>query len=263
MAYPAVLIHGMWCTGRSWTRVAELLRARGFDCYCPNLPAHEAVPDQPLQVGAKSLKDYFSFLENYIQQQAFTQPPVLIGHSMGGLLAQMLAARIKPLALVLLTPGAPAGINPLRLSNLIAFTPHFLRWGFWRKGYKLSPQLARRYAYNGVPVDIQMRIYDSFLHESGRAICEMGFPWADWQGAARMEPGQVQCPMYVVGCARDGLTPLAVVKKVAALYPQAALRIYDARSHWVIDDPDTEDMVHEVAGWLQPMVQRQQRQKAA
>jgi len=39
----------------------------------------------------------------------------------------------------------------LRLKNTLAFLPHFLRWGFWRKPYKLSPAAARRYAYNGWP----------------------------------------------------------------------------------------------------------------
>ena len=61
----------------------------------------------------------------------------------------------------------------------------------------------------------------------------------------------------------DGLVPPGVVKRVAARYPQATLRVYPGRSHWVIDDAQTEDMVHEIAGWLQPMVQRAARSKAA
>ena len=263
MGYPTVLIHGMWCTGRNWSRVVECLGPRGYDCHAPDLPAHEATPDQPLQVGAQSLTDYLAFLEDYVARQNFSQPPILIGHSMGGWLAQALAARTKPLALVLLTPAAPAGINGLRLSNLAAFGLHFLRWGFWHKPYKISPGLARKYAYNGLSPEQQNRLYSGLLHESGRATAELAMWWADFGNAARVDRRQVQCPVYVVGCAGDGLTPLPVVKKVAALYAQSSLRIYTSRSHWVIDDAETEDMVHEFAGWLQPMVQKAQRQKAA
>lgn len=263
MGYPVILIHGMWCTGRNWDRIAGVLKTRGYDCHTPNLPAHEPVADQPLQVGAKSVKDYLAFLEDYIARQNFAAPPVIIGHSMGGWLAQALAARMPALALVLLTPAAPAGINGLRLSNLIVFTPHFARWGFWRKPYKISMNLARKYAFNGVAPAEQDRLYAGLVHESGRVPFELGLWWADFGGAAKIESGKVKCPVYVVGCADDGLTPLPVVKQVAALYPQASLRIYLGRSHWVIDDAETEDMVHEVAGWLQPMVQKAQRQKAA
>lgn len=263
MGYPALLIHGMWCTGRNWDRIGALLQERGYEVHAPTLPAHEPVADQPLQVGAKSLNDYLAFLGDYVRQQNFSHPPVLIGHSMGGFLAQKLATQTDALALVLLTPAAPAGINGLRWSNLVAFTPHFARWGFWRKPHKPSPGMARRYATNGLDLANQTRIYEGMVHESGRAATELGFWWADPTGAARAETARVKCPVYVVGCAGDGLTPLSVVKKVAALYPGAALRQYGERSHWVIDDPETEDMVHEFAGWLQPMVRKAQRQNAA
>lgn len=263
MGYPVVLIHGMWCTGRNWDRMAGLLRARGYDCHTPDLPAHEAEPDQPLQVAAKSLADYLAHLEDYIRRQNFSRPPVLIGHSMGGWLAQALAARVPALALVLLTPAAPAGINGLRLSNLIAFGPHFLRWGFWRKAYKPSVGMAARYLYNGLVPSEQTRLYSGLVHESGKVATELGLWWLGLGAAARIDTTRVQCPVYVVGCAGDGLTPLPVVRKVAALYPQASLRVYGSRSHWVIDDPETDDTVHEFAGWLQPMVQRMQRQVAA
>jgi pimeloyl-ACP methyl ester carboxylesterase len=263
VGYPVVLIHGMWCTGRSWDRVAGLLRARGYDCHAPNLPAHEPVPDQPLHVGARSLKEYLAFLEDYIARQNFSQPPVLIGHSMGGWLAQALAARLPVLATVLLTPAAPAGINGIRWRTLLAFLPHFLRWGFWRKPFKPTMPAARRYAFNGIPAAEQERLYGGMVHESGRAPFELGFWWLDAGGTARVDTAKVKGPVYVVGCGGDGLTPLPVVRKVAALYPQAALRVYDRRSHWVIDDAETENMVHEIAGWLQPLVRREQRQKAA
>lgn len=259
MGHPVLLIHGMWCSSRNWDRIVGILEPRGYDCHAPSLPGHEPGADQPQQVGAKSVKEYLDFLEQYVRAQNFSQPPILIGHSMGGFLAQALAARIPAFALVLLTPAPPSGINPLRWSNVFAFLPHFLRWGFWRKPYKLSPSRAARWAYNGLSADHQRRLHADMVHESGRAAFELGFPWLDFGRAARVDTARVQCPVYVVSCVGDGLVPAAVVKKVAALYPQSSLRQYLDRSHWVIDDDQTDDMMVSICGWLRPFEQRAAR----
>ena len=256
MGYPVLMIHGMWCTGANWSRIKELMAPRGYDCHAPTLPAHEPGPNQAHDVASKSLTDYLVFLEDYIQKQNFSRPPILIGHSMGGWLVQALAARSKPLAAVLLTPAAPAGIISLRWSNLTVFTPHFLRWAFWRKPYLLSRSMAERYAYNGLAPADQERLYKGLVHESGRTPFELGMWWADSRHAARIDTSQVKCPLYVVSCGTDGLVPAAVVKKVAALYLQVSQRIYPVRSHWVIDDEETEEMVNEICGWLRPYEQR-------
>lgn len=263
MGYPVILIHGMWCSPRNWDRIVSILEPRGYDCHAVCLPGHEDTPDQAQRVGAKSLKEYSAFLEDYVRAQNFTQPPIIIGHSMGGFLAQALAAKIKALALVLLTPAAPAGINSLRWSNLMAFLPHFFRWGYWRKPYKLTPERAQRYAYNGLPVVEQQRLYSMMLHESGRVPFELGMWWMDFGNAARIDTSAVQCPVYLVSCSGDGLVPAAVVKKVAALYPQSSLRQYMDRSHWVIDDDQTDDMMVSICGWLRPFEQRAARGQSA
>ncbi|HSW14518.1 MAG TPA: alpha/beta fold hydrolase [Solimonas sp.] len=256
MKTPVVLIHGMWCTAADWTRVRELLAPRGYDCHVPTLPAHEPTADQPLRVGDKSLRDYLAFLEDYIRQQNFERPPVLIGHSMGGLLAQQLAARINPFALVLLTPVAPWGLNSVGAGNLGVALPAFSRWGFWRRPYKPTPQVAARHAHNGLSGDRQKKYYERMVHESGRVAYEIALWWADWSKASAVEASAVRCPVYVVSCGEDGLTPAFAVRKVAGLYPQAAHRHYPQRGHWVIDDDETEEMIHGICGWLRPLEQR-------
>lgn len=262
MGYPVVLIHGMWCTGASWQRVRELLEPRGYDCLAPSLPAHEAVPDQPLQVRAQGLRDYLAFLEASIAAIADPRPPILIGHSMGGLLAQQLAARLKPLALVLLAPAAPSGINSLRASNFPVCLPWMVGGRFWRNPQKPSYERAVKSLFNGVPPDRHRRLYEGLVHESGRATAEIAMWWADFGRAAAVDARAVECPVYIVSCGEDRLTPGSVVRKTAALYPQASLRHYPQRGHWVIDDEETEEMMHAICGWLRPLEQRVMRGSA-
>ena len=255
MARPIVLIHGMWCTSANFDRMVEGLKPRGHACFAPTLPAHEVGASHP-EVGGKSLRDYLSFLEEYVRRQNFAEAPILIGHSMGGLLAQQLAARIQPFALVLLAPAAPAGLLGLRASNLVSFTPVVARWGWWRRPQKLSYGGYVRRAYNGVPPEKHRALYQGMVEESGRAVFEIGFWFLDGGHASRLDAAAIRCPVYVVSCGADRLTPAAVVRKIAGLYPQASLRHYPDRGHWVLDDTETDEMTTEIANWLQGHEQR-------
>ena len=84
MAYPVILIHGMSCTGANLKRVASLMTQRGYKCLAPTLPAHDASPDQPLQVGRQSLRDYLTFLEQIVATREDQRPPIIIGTFDGG-----------------------------------------------------------------------------------------------------------------------------------------------------------------------------------
>ncbi len=259
MGYPVVLIHGMWSTGASWARIQGLLEARGYPCYAPTLPGHAPVPEQPLQVGARSLRDYLQFLESWVAEQQFDRPPILIGHSMGALLAQQLATRINPLALTLLTPAASRGINNLAWSNVVAFAPWLLSGAFWRNPHKPSARRASISLFNGIAPERHQKLYEGLVHESGRAAAEIGFWWADGSRASTVRSEDVRCPVYVVSCGADRLTPAPVVRRIVARYPSVALRYYPARGHWVIDDEDTEEMMHSICGWLRPLEQRHEK----
>lgn len=253
MGQPLVLIHGMWCNTRHLARLDELFSARTYDCHRPSLPHHEPAAGQADAVAALSLKEYVHHLKNHIAALNLSRPPVLVGHSMGGLVAQQLAAEIPTAALVLLTPAPPAGINAV-VPRVIRWSL-LLRWGFWKRPLHLSPERARRYAVNGLHSSHQEKLISSLVYESGRVLSEIAFWWADAARAARVDATAVKCPVYVVSAGQDWLTPSSVVKKVAARYAKSTHRHWPGRSHWVIDDLDTEDMVHEIDGWLRPILQ--------
>ncbi|NKF23782.1 alpha/beta hydrolase [Solimonas marina] len=259
MGYPVVLVHGMWCTSASWKRVVDILSPRGYDCYVPSLPAHDDSTDQPLQVRRQSLRDYLDAIERGVAERDFAHPPIVIGHSMGGLLAQQLATRIKPLAMVLLTPATPRGINALTPTVFAAFLPWLLGGAFWRNPHKLGFAHAQRYAFNGVPVDRHRALYESLVHESGRAAFELGLWPLDFSRASLVHSAKVECPVYIVSCGKDRLTPAGVVRKLMKRYRHATLRHYAERGHWVIDDDETEEMMHAICGWLRPYEQRHLR----
>ena len=93
---------------------------------------HDVNPDEPPHplLGNISLLDYAEDLEREVRK--FENPPILMGHSMGGLMAQILASRGLATALVLLTPASPHGIMALKPSVIKSFWSVMKKWGFWK-----------------------------------------------------------------------------------------------------------------------------------
>jgi len=108
------MIHGAFCAGWVFEEWTEYFQALGYKCYSPDLPYHDQGPHASAdpRLASTGLLDYAHWLESYIDSLDLDTPPILIGHSMGGLLAQMLAARAKASAIVLLAPSAPWGVLP-------------------------------------------------------------------------------------------------------------------------------------------------------
>lgn len=250
MAQSVVLIHGMWCTAGNWQKVRQLLGARGYHCLVPSLPAHDARSDQPLQVRGQRLLGYLRHLEQVIAEQPFTRSPILIGHGMGAALAEQLAPRVGAMAQVLLTPTMPAGFSA---SSLVALAPQFLLSSV-RGVHKPGFEWARRYLFNGLAQERQRALYETLVHESVRGALELGL--GRLAGADFASNRIASCPSYVVSCGRDRLVPARVGRKLARRHVGAALRHYPQRGHWVIDDDDTEEMLHGICSWLRPFERR-------
>ncbi len=209
--------------------------------------APEELPDP--QLGATSLLDYVGDLEKKIYR--LDAPPILMGHSMGGLLAQMLGSRGLAKALVLLIPAPPSGIIALKPSVIRSFWSGFAKWGFWRKPMRQTFNEAVYSMSHLLPVEEQKRIFSLFVYESGRAVYEIGFWFLDRKGAAQVDEAKVTCPVLVVAGSQDRITPASVVRKVAANYKSVSTyKEFPNHAHWVIDEPHWEEVVEYVCDWL-------------
>jgi len=130
MAKTIFMIHGMWGGGHVWDHYKPFFEAQGYRVITPTLRFHEEQyrTVAPEALGTVSLLDYVADLEAQIR--ALDEKPILMGHSMGGLLAQILASRGLAQSLVLLTSAPPAGILALRPSSTKTFLSVLTKWGF-------------------------------------------------------------------------------------------------------------------------------------
>lgn len=245
------MIHGMWGGPWYWENYKGLLESRGYRCVATTLRFHDMNPtDTPNpQLGTTSLLDYANDLEQEIRQLGVT--PVVMGHSMGGLLAQILGSRGLAKALVLLTPGSPSGINAITPSVIKSFWSIQTKWNFWKKPIRQTFEEAAYSALHLLPPDEQKKAYMRFVYESGQAACEAGYWMIDSKRASKVDEEKVVCPVLVIAGSKDRIVPASVVRQVAQKYKQVTTyREFKDHAHWVVGEPGWQEVANFVISWL-------------
>lgn len=245
------MIHGMFCGAWAWDNYRHFWGDKGYQCIPVTLRYHDISPDAAPdpRLGTASLLDYAADLENEIRRLDDT--PILVGHSMGALLSQILVSRGLGKAAVLLTPASPAGIMALKPSVIRSFRDSLTRWGFWKKPMRLSFRSAAYAVLNRMPPEQQKQVYSRFVYESGRASAEIGFWFLDAGQAAKVDESQISCPILVIGCSQDKITPISVVQKVAAKYKTVSDYVeFTDHAHWVFAEPGWQDIASHVDQWI-------------
>ena len=122
---PVVFVHGLWLLPSSWDRWATLFEEAGFTALTPGWPDDpetvaeaNAHPEVMANKTVGQVADHFSEIVRKL-----TQRPVVIGHSFGGLLAQILAGRGQSAATVAIDPAPFRGVLPLPFSALKSAWP--------------------------------------------------------------------------------------------------------------------------------------------
>ena len=249
------MIHGMWTGPWIWQNYKSLFEKKGYHCVTTTLRFHNMEPkDTPHpQLGTTSLLDYVEDLEQEIQQLGLN--PIVMGHSMGGLLAQILASRGLAKALVLLTPASPAGIMALTPSVIKSFWSVQTKWGFWNKPMRQTFDEAVYSMLHLVSVEEQRETYDKFVYESGRAASEIGYWLFDTKKAAQVDEAKVRCPVLVIAGGEDRITPASVVRQVAKKYKTVSTyKEFEDHAHWVVAEPGWPEIAEYVISWLEQIL---------
>ena len=255
MQTPVLMIHGMCCTGEVWSLFRSYFESRGTKVYTPTLRPEERVglhSKPPRSLSGLSLHDYVADLEREVKRiEAETgETPAVIGHSMGGLLAQALAERNIVSAAVLISPAAPAGVKTLQHS---VFWSAFsllnklgLKWRIIRPG----KSAVYNAVFNAMPKAERRHALESMVFESGRVFEEFAsFP---------IDEQKIQVPLLTIAATRDRLVPAALVRRTGLKYAAVGgeFREYRTHAHWMYAEPGWERAAGEIYSWLQGAVER-------
>jgi pimeloyl-ACP methyl ester carboxylesterase len=241
---PLLFVHGYFGRAIAFERMMECFVNRGHRCFAVDLRGREASrPDCDL--GRVSIRDY---ADDVVRAARELDNPIIIGHSMGGLIAQLVACEDSTRGIVLLAPAPPRGIPVLSLRLAVAqirYMPAILGSRPVRPGRKDM----RALVVNRVPEQEREVALDMFVPDSGRAGREMsllGVP---------VDRDRLRVPVLVIAGDQDLFIPLGRARQVAARYG-APLRVAPGRGHMLIIEPGYEEICAWIEEWLSEVGER-------
>ncbi len=234
-------------------KMAKAFTAAGYETRAPTLRHHEEGPRRGRDLTAlatTSMRDYADDLRNEIE--ASGEKPILVGHSMGGLLAQMLAAHGLARAIILLAPSAPWGLISTQWEQYAsAFGLYMTAGQFWERSLDPAYEIAAEHALDRLPAEERKAVFARFVPESGRAVFEILQWWLDVTRATDVPAVNVTCPVFCAGGGHDRVNPQETVKRVAARYrADTTYKEYPEMSHWLIGEPGWETVTADALAWL-------------
>ena len=247
---PVVFVHGAFCGGWAFDAFREPFEAAGFETHAPNLPHHERGADLE-QLAQSGLKDYTQAITHYVR--GLRAPPVLVGHSLGGLVSQMTAMHAPIAGLVLLAPSAPWGVPPTTLDEHSHQFGLSLLGDYWRRPVPPDYRVARTTTLDRLAREDARRTCARFVPESGRAIREAVQWWIDHSMASQAPVYRISAPVLGLAGGRDRVNPSSTVRRVIARFPgdQAHFHEFPEMSHWLVGEPEAADVSKLILQWLE------------
>ncbi|MEL7027882.1 MAG: alpha/beta fold hydrolase [Pseudomonadota bacterium] len=251
---PVVFLHGGFCAGWAFDDWRKLFEAEGYETWAPSLPHHEIdwpeerPPDELATLGLRAYTEHVAALVDNLDA-----PPIVVGHSLGGLIAQLLAARRRLAGLVLLAPSAPWGVMPSSLRE--AFTPAAMTLmvgPYWLRTIPPDFAVAMENCFHLTPRRVAARAFDRFVPESGLATFETWHWTWDPRRSSWVSPRAVKAPVLVMVGEEDRVNPAATAQSIARRYECAAdgFRAYPGHAHWLIEEDGWERIANEALSWI-------------
>jgi pimeloyl-ACP methyl ester carboxylesterase len=217
---PVVFIHGLWLLPSSWDRWAKLFEQAGFAALTPGWPDDpETVAEakaHPEVFARKSIGQVADHFEAIIR--ALDQPPVVIGHSFGGLLAEILAGRGLAAATVAISPPPFQGVLPLPISSLKSAWPVLGNPANRDRAIPLTYEQFRYAFANAVSEEEAKELYETFsVPGAGTPLFQAAVanlnPWTE----DKVHNNPSRGPLLIVTGEKDHTVPPVIARASFAI----------------------------------------------
>lgn len=211
---PVVFVHGLWLLSSSWDRWASYFATAGYAPVKPRWPADPETVDaarrDPTVFAGKGIADVAAHQISVIEN--LKAKPVIVGHSFGGLLAQILAGRGYGAATVAIDPAPTRGVLPLPVAALRSAAPVLRNPANHGRAVALTYSQFRFGFANAVSEEEAHDLYRRFhVAGSGKPVFQAALanvdPWTEAKADAR-NPGRG--PLLVISGERDHQVPWAI-----------------------------------------------------
>jgi len=257
---PLMLIHGAWLSSRSWDAFAGFFRDRGFEVAAPEWPRKEGDVTELRGEASEGIKGLgiTEIVDHYASEiEALEQPPVLVGHSFGGLFVELLLDRGLGRAGVALSPAPPKGILVLPFSSLKAAAPALAHPSKWHGVVPLSEE---EFTYGFVntfsPEEAKAAFEKYAVPETGQLFYEAGFANFHLHPPTEVHfKNDERAPLLVIGAEKDNTVPASLSHKQFKRYEKSDARTdyleFEGRPHLMMVAEGWEEIATAIDTWLE------------
>jgi pimeloyl-ACP methyl ester carboxylesterase len=246
-----VLIHGLFVNPASWADWKVYFEAKGFTCYTPANPFHEGAPAAlrasiDPKLAQVNFEDVVMNIAGFID--SLPEKPIIIGHSMAGLVVQKLISMDKAIAGVCIDGAPPVGIITLQ-------------WSFWKSNFPaINPFKGNsvfvpgkkwfHYAFcNTMTRKESDKVFDSIAVPESRNI-----PRGTLKSFAKIDLRKPHNPLLIIAGEKDHIVPSSLNKKNFKAYKDTGsiteFKEFKGRGHYICGEPNWHEVTDYILKWL-------------
>jgi pimeloyl-ACP methyl ester carboxylesterase len=257
-----VLIHGAWMTPRSWDPFRGFCEQRGYRVLAPPWPRLEGEVEEirrdPSAMAGLGMTEIVDSYEHVIR--TLDEPPIIIGHSFGGLFVQMLLDRGLGAAGIAIDAAAPKGVWRLPFSQIRALSPVLLNPANVRRAVALSFEQFQ-YAFANTMTEREAR--EAFqlnaVPAPGRIVFQAGLANLNPRAASKVDyRNDRRAPLLLVAGGEDHIVPASVNRANFRKYRRSTATTdfveFSGRSHLIVAQTGWEEVAEHALSWAQKHV---------
>ncbi len=252
-----LLIHGLWVTPSSWEKFKGYFESRGHNVIASPWPGINkdvaAMRRDPSGLNGIGIEEVIAHYTKIIR--SLPEPPIIMGHSYGGLITQLLIDRGLGAAGVAIDSVPPKGILVLPLSTYLALTPAFLQPSTFKKTFiftfkKWWKVFANTLSESEARVEYEREV----IPASGRAIFQAALSNVTPNSLATINfANRSRAPLLFIGGEKDVIMPVALnrknFKKYRASPAVTEYKEFPGRSHYIIAEKGWEEVAEYALSW--------------
>ncbi|MBM7807502.1 pimeloyl-ACP methyl ester carboxylesterase [Geodermatophilus bullaregiensis] len=253
-----VLVHGLWVTPRSWENWVPYLEGKGFTVHTPAYPGLEieveALREDHDRIASLTVRETLAHLADVIG--TLDSAPIIIGHSFGGTLTQLLLARGLGAAGVAIDSAPTEGVRVSPPAQVKALFPVLKNPANRRKAVEFTPEEFHDAFTNTLTAEESEAVRDRY------AIPAPGYWVWEYGILANLKPGHQdtwvdysadRAPLLFIAGGEDHIMPPAVNRSNAKHYKRSPAvtdyHEFEGRDHWTCGAPGWEAVADRALDW--------------
>ena len=261
-APPIVLMHGLWLTPRSWEGWKRRFETRGHRVLAPAWPRMQEDIDEvrrnPSAMNGLGVTEIADHYDEVIR--GLDRPPVIMGHSFGGLVAELLLDRGLGAAGVAISPAPVKGVLRLPLAQLRAAFPVLGNPANRKRTVELTPKQFHYGFTNTMDEDEARAVYDRHrVPGPGRVLFQAAFANFNRRAATKVDfSKEGRPPLLVIGNGADHTVPASVSREAAKRLAKSTSTVdykeFPGRPHFTVGAPGWEEVADYALDWANSQV---------